>query len=191
MSYNLFVGQTFKVNPLRNADIVRMKQEGFTYEQIAEAFGLSRQRPQQIVARTERELELERALATITAEMQASNDLTKNWPCENFFETLGFPRRAVSTLKKHYDKAGKRFISFEELLEALLPNEYAVEEFPLVTVPVMRIKGIGIILYADMVKRLGELDLGSVFAHEYANRKAKALSQFQRYGLSFLLNRLA
>jgi len=190
MSFSLFEEQPFKVNELRNARIVEMKQQGFTYEQIAEAYGLSKQRPQQIIAEMERRNKLEQAFATIAAETRATNDLHKSRPVDYFLSALGFPKRGVSVLTWHYRKEGKQLISFNDLLELLLPREYLDDPVSFQPIPALRLKGLGRIVYADLVKRLGELDLGSAFAEEYRHRKAKLLRHLLERDQKFLFERM-
>jgi len=165
----------------RNIEILRMRKEGATYQQIAQAANLSPERIRQIIAQADADVKREQMLHRI----RLSNDINRNWPHNDLLSALGFSNRATSVLLKHFAAQGIQYLSLKELLDFLLPDEYSLDAYTMANLPVFRVKHLGSIIYASLVNRISGLNLGNAFDDEVRRRKAKLMEYFKRHHLSY------
>jgi hypothetical protein len=163
----------------RDAEILRMRQEGASYREIAQAFNLSLERIRQIVKQDSIASKREQMYHFIAEETRLSNDLDKKWPCSDFLYAFGFSKRAISVLMKHFESSGMQVISLKELLDFLLPNDYSGNDYTWMNVPAFRVKYLGITIYRSVVNKICELDLGITFQEEVSKRKEKLIKHLK------------
>ena len=182
MSCNLFEERPKKSVERRNALIVELRREGLTYKEIAQRVDLTRERVRQLLKQAERAARQNQELEAIAVETRSSNDLTRKWPCFYLINAMGFPRRAIIILTKYFSDAGVQELSLVDLLDLLLPHEYAPHDLYLVDIPALQIKFMGSTTFVSVINRVGKLDLGDAFTNEVKTRKAKLLQVLVRHG---------
>jgi hypothetical protein len=163
-------------------EILWLKAEGLTQSQIADQFGISTSRVGQLIKQEQQRLVSAERSAAIRHEIAASNDLGKKLPLADLFCILNLSNRAEAVLRKHLAHQGVTEFSLRDMMDFLIPIvdgatginrigdpfDYEAHRRHM---PAYRVKMLGQILYAGMIKALSALDCGETFQAEWADRK--------------------
>jgi len=156
--------------------MAQMREAGATSREVAVEFGVSPWRVHQIVAKLHAERRREQLAGSFLARVRNLNDIDALWDRQVLCQTL-FPE---SVLAKRADAllSRKQQTSLRDLMDALIPIKPWHCETLWARMPAYEIRGIGKKTYAAMIQRLSELDLGSEFNSEWAERE-QALKVWQ------------
>ena len=151
-------------------EVLRLKSEGRSLSQIATMFGISGSRVGQIIQHErQRVLSVERAV-TISREISAGNDIDRKLPLPDLFCVLNLPKRPQTVLMTHFTDQGITDVSLREVMDFLIPiigdSKDLYEHMP-----AYRVKMLGQINYAAMIKALSAVDCGEAFRTEWNARK--------------------
>ena len=157
--------------PYAIPEVLRLRSEGLTRTQIADHFGISGSRVGQIIeGERQRLLCIERS-AAIRNEIRSSNEICRKLPIADLFCVLNLPRKPQGVLTAHFDRQGITSFSLLDMMDLLIPVVDAQDYYD--RMPAYRVKMLGQILYADMIKALSAVDCGGVFQAEWTVRKAR------------------
>lgn len=165
--------------PYTIPEVLRLKTEGQTHSQIADHFGISSSRVGQIIKREGQQAVSAERSAAIRNEIRASNDIGKALSLDDLFCVLNLPSRPRSILMAHFNRQGIRTFSLQDMMDFLIPfagdakDHYDLYDY----LPAYRVKMLGQILYATMIKGLSAIDCGEVFRAEWTARK-KSLREY-------------
>jgi hypothetical protein len=162
----------------RNQQILQMRQEGVSRQEVARRFGLSPWR----IGLVEREFKTEEAMAErrarIRGELRRADDPDKMWAVEDLIDALRLSVLFRTRLLTHLDGIGKREMSVQELMDlaALVTNQYG---FTKVEVSLWKLPGIGKIGFRTVIAQISEIDFGPR-GNEIWGEKRAALRQYWR-----------
>ena len=158
--------------PYTIPDIIKMQVDGQTYSQIARHFGISSSRVGQIVKREKATLASMERAHRLRQQIRASNDLNGKFPTADLFCLMNLPRRAKTVLRAYFQRQGITEFSLLDIMDFLIPvvenpkNHY---DF----MPAYKVKMLGQILYAAMIKGVSCVDCGEAFTAEWTARKRR------------------
>jgi hypothetical protein len=158
--------------PYTVPEVLRLRTEGRTYRQIARHFGISGSRVGQIIERErQRAFSAERS-AAIRAGIRAGNDIARKLPIDDLLCVLSLPKRAESVLKECLQRIGIEAFSLLDMMEFLIPVVERPREL-LDAMPAYRVRLVGQILYADMIRGMSAVDCGESLRAEWADRRRR------------------
>ena len=166
------------------SEIQRLKSEGLTHSEIAALFGISTTRVWQIVKQEQQRIVTANRSAAICTEIMASNDLGKKLAMDDLFCVLNLSKKAEAVLWRHLIRQGVTGFSLRDMMDFLIP---IVDDATGITtsgapfdfeehrrhMPAYRVKMLGQILYAEMIKALSAVDCGEAFRTEWVDRKRR------------------
>jgi len=162
--------------PSKSPDIIlrimNMLVAGRTYFQISRNFGISRARVGQIIKREkQRKASTERA-RQLCQQIRADNDIDKKLSIDDLFCILELTRRAETVLRTYFNRQGITEFSLRDMMDFLIPAvESPKNHYDLM--PAYKVKMLGQILYATMIKGLSHVDCGEAFRGEWTARKRR------------------
>ena len=158
--------------PYTVAELLQLRAEGKTNFQIARHFRISTSRVIGIIATEKRNALAAQRSAGLRREIAAGDNLSRKLALDDLFCVLALPPRAETVLRQHFSGRGITECSLREVMDLLIPVvEGPAGFFDLM--PGYRIKGLGKILYAKMIKALSAVDCGEGYRTEWTNRKAR------------------
>jgi hypothetical protein len=156
--------------PYTVAEILRLRSEGKANSQIAQRFGVSRSRIQQIIAHEQRRTFSAQRSVAIRQELAACNGIDRKLPIDDLFCVLNLPPRAETVLRNHFGERGVDACSLLDMMDLLIPLvEGPADHYD--HMPAYRVKWLGQILYADMIRALSAVDCGEALRTEWGDRK--------------------
>jgi hypothetical protein len=166
------------------SEIQRLTSEGLTHSQIADLFDISTTRVWQIVKQEQQRIVSADRSAAICNEIMASNDLGRKLTLDELFCVLNLSKKAEAVLRRHLTQQGVTGFSLRDMMDFLIPIVDDATAIDRIGVPIdfekyyrhmpaYRVKMLGQILYADMIKALSALDCGEVFRTEWVDRKRR------------------
>jgi hypothetical protein len=162
-------------------EILRLKSEGQTHSQIGQHFGRSGSLIGHILkVERLRALSAERSQA-IRTEIRASNDIGRRLPMDDLFCVLNPIPRVEAILRRHFKRQGIEALSLLDMMDFLIPvvedakGSRACPDYEeyLRYMPAYRVKNLGQILYAAMIKAMSAVDCGEAFRVEWTARKKR------------------
>lgn len=170
--------------PYKVPEVVQMRQEGLTYRQIGKHFGISSSRVGHVIkAADNRAREAARA-ETLRLELRASGGLTKKIPFDDLLCLLDLSARGKDQLQKWCNCEGIAELSLLDLMNMLLPVvEHPKEYYDLM--PAYKVRGLGQIIYAELIKAVSALDCGGNCEQEWTARKKRLRKYLRKQGGSF------
>jgi len=163
-------------------EIIQTKNKGATYQQIADLFGLSRERARQIIVQSELKEEQRLQSKKILKIIRLSNDIEKKWSTNFLIDGLQFPKKTTWVLNKYFDRHNIIQFSLLDLMNFLITeNELHKAEFWM-NVPALKEKWVGRKTYASLVENLSQQDLGHTFNTEWAKRIKKLIQYSVKHG---------
>ena len=158
--------------PYAIPEIMKMLADGQTQSQIARHFGISRSRVGQIVKGERQRMALDERAQSLRQQIRASNDLDKKLPIDDLFCLLCLPRRAETLLMAYFNRQGITEFSLQDMMDFLIPAiESPKNHYNLM--PAYKVKMLGQILYATMIKGMSHVDCGEAFRGEWTARKRR------------------
>ncbi len=161
----------------RNLKIVQTRNKGTTYQDIADLFGLSRERVRQIIIRSELDKKQRLQSEEIKEIIRLSDDINKKWPTDFLIDGLRFPKHTTRVLNKYFDRCNIIQFSLKDLMDFIIPERELFRARFWVNVPAFDEKGLGAKAYTSLVDNLSEQDLGHIFNAEWIKR-LKILMQY-------------
>ena len=163
----------------RNSEMIQTRNKGATYQEIADLFGLSRERVRQIITRSELEEEQRLQSEKILAIIKITDDIKKKWPTNFLIDGFQFPKKTAWALNKYFDRHNIIQFSLLDLMNFLIPeNDLGDADFWM-NVPALKEKWVGRKTYASLVEHLSQYDLGHTFNTEWAKR----IKKLKRYSI--------
>ena len=158
--------------PYTVPEVMRLRSEGLTHREIARRFGISPSRVGQLIkAEKERQQSAERS-RVIRSEIEASGDLDRKLSLPDFFCVLDLPPRAEAVLRSHFERKGIETFSLRDMMDFLIPAVPCSNDL-YDHMPAYRVKWLGQILYAAMMKAMSAVDCGDLFWNEWTERKKR------------------
>lgn len=162
--------------PYTIPEVLRLKSEGQTHLQIANRFGISRSRVGQLIkGEVQKALAVERS-AAIRNEINISHEIGTKLPLDDLFCILNLPKKPQGILMAHFTRQGIKEVSLLDMMDFLIPSVENAEDL-YDHMPAYRVKMLGQILYAAMIKAMTAIDCGEVFQVEWTARK-KSLREY-------------
>ncbi len=161
----------------RNLKIVQTRNKGTTYQDIADLFGLSRERVRQIIIRSELEKKQRLQSEEIKEVIRLSGDINKKWPTEFLIDGLRFPKHTTRVLNKYFDRYNIIQFSLKDLMDFIIPEHELFHTRFRINAPAYEEKGLGAKTYTSLVDNLSQQDLGHIFNTEWIKR-LKILMQY-------------
>ena len=87
----------------RNSEIIQTRNKDATYQEIADLFGLSRERVRQIITRSELEEEQRLQSEKFLAIIKITDDIKKKWPTNFLIDGFQFPKKTTWALNKYFE----------------------------------------------------------------------------------------
>ncbi len=164
------------------AEVLRLKSEGLTHSQIADRFGISSTRVWQFVKHERERILSEGRAVAIRREISAGNDLDKKLPLADLFCVLNLSKRAEAVLRGHLTQQEVTEFSLRDMMDFLIPivddatgssrsGDQSDFEEHYRHIPAYRVKMLGQIIYANMIKAMSSADCGEGFLAEWSARK--------------------
>jgi hypothetical protein len=157
----------------RNSEIIQKRNKGATYQEIADLFGLSRERVRQIIVRSELEKEQRLQSEKILAIIKITDDINKKWPTNFLIDGLKLPKKTAWALNKYFERHSIIQLSLLDLMNFLIPENDLNDTDFLMNVPAFKEKWVGGKTYASLVEYLSKYDLGHNFNTEWEKRIKK------------------
>lgn len=168
-------------SPYTIPEILRLKSEGQTQRQIADHFGISSSRVGQIIKGEKHRLVSAERSAVVRSEIRTSNEFGRKLTIADLFCVLNLPKRPEAVLRTHFNRQGIDEFSLRDMMDVLIPivedskgirDQLDYEEHRR-HMPAYRVKTLGQILYANMIKAVSSVDCGDAFRAEWAERKKR------------------
>jgi hypothetical protein len=163
----------------RNSEIIQTRNKGATYQEIADLFGLSRERVRQIILRSELEKKQRLQSEKILAILRATDDINKKWPTNFLVDGFQFPKKTTWALNKYFERHNIIQLSLLDLMNLLIAEKELHETDLWMNVPALKEKWMGRKTYASLVEYLSKYDLGHNFNTEWGNR----IKKLKRYAM--------
>lgn len=177
---------TYKL-PYTIPEIIKMQADGQTYSQIAKHFGISSARVGQIIKRERQRLASTERAQCLCQQIRASNDLNdldKKLSLDDLFCLLELSRRAEMVLRAYFNRQGITEFSLRNMMDFLIPAIEKPGDFYDI-MPAYKVKMLGQILYAAMIKGLSHVDCGEAFRAEWTARKRRLRDYLLNTGSSY------
>ena len=104
----------------RNSEIIQTRNTGATYQEIADLFGLSREKVRQIITRSELEKKQRLQSEKILAIIKITDDIKKKWPTNFLIDGFQFPKKTTWALKKYFERHNITNFSLSDLMNLLI-----------------------------------------------------------------------
>jgi len=157
----------------RNTEIIRLREQGITYQEIADSFDICRSRVGQIVNKYEVEERCRQQAEKYRELFKSADDIEKKFQKDVIIEGLLFERRAAISIKRYFDSQDISEISIKDVMNFLTSDFKKLPAEPWEAMPAYKQKHIGVKTYSSLVHHLSELDLGEAFNTEWQNRLEK------------------
>jgi len=155
----------------RNRQIVEMRAQGVTRQEIARQFRITTGRVAMIEQQAATEGAQAERRAQLQAEIRLANDLDKAWPVVNLVDALHLLTVARVRLLAHFEQQHKTEMSLRELMELVISEHGDAAEVSART-PLLRIRGVGKYGFYSVAAELSETDLGQRCNAEWQRRLA-------------------
>jgi len=163
----------------RDSEIIKTRNKGATYPEIANLFGLSRERVRQIIVRSELEKRQRIQSEKILSIIRITDDINKKWSTHFLIDGLQFPKKTTWALNKYFERHNITQFSLSDLMNLLISEKELHETDLWVNVPALKEKWVGRKTYASLVENLCKHDLGHNFNTEWKNR----IKKLKRYSM--------
>ena len=162
--------------PSKSPDIIlrimNMLVAGRTQSQIARHLGISRARVGQLIKREKQRKASTKRSQQLCQQIRADNDIDRKLTIDDLLCVLNLPRRAETLLMAYFNRQGITGFSLRDMMDFLIPAvESPKNHYDLM--PAYKVKMLGQILYAVMIKALSHVDCGEAFRGEWAARKKR------------------
>ncbi len=155
----------------RNRQIVEMRAQGVTRQEIARLFRITPDRVTMIEQEAATEKAQAERRAQLQAEMRLADDLDKVWPVVNLVDALHLLTVARARLLTHFDQQHKTEMSLREFMDLVI-SEHADAADAFSRTPLLRVRGIGKYGFHSVAAELAETDLGPGCNAEWQRRLA-------------------
>jgi len=153
-------------------EVLRLKSEGLTNLQIAGHFGISGSRVGQILEQERQRASSVEHSAALRNGISTLNGIDRKLSIAALFCVLNLPRRARTVLMAHFSRECITNFSLLDMMDLLIPIVEDTRDY-YEHMPAYRVKMLGQILYADIIKAMSAVDCGEVFQAEWSARKKR------------------
>ena len=167
----------------RNSEIIQTRNKGATYQEIADLFGLSRERVRQIIVRSELEKKQKLQSEKILAIIKTTDDINKKWPTNFLIDGFQFPKKTAWALNKYFERHNTIQLSLLDLMNLLIAEKELHETDLWMNVPAFKEKWVGGKTYASLVEYLSKYDLGHNFNTEWEKRIKKLMQYSMKHDM--------
>ena len=166
-----------KLNEERDFEIIQTRKKGAAYQEIADQFGLSRERLCQICLRFVLEEKIKLQSEEIRNVIKLADDIEIKWQKGFLLDGLNLPIKTAWALNKYFNRNNISQFSLKGLMDFnILKHDFSSENI-LSNMPALKEKWIGRKTYSDFINYLSEHDLGHSFNTEWEKR-VKKLEQY-------------
>ncbi len=160
-------------------EIIKMLEEGNTHAQIAKRFGISRSRVWQIIQKERQRKDAMEQSQCIRRQLYSDNNPDTKISVNDLLALFCFSSVARKTLLEYFDFNNINELSLRGMMDLLVPViRNPGQDCDLFEIlPAYKLRNIGSIHYAGMIKRLSVTDCGELFTKEWMVRK-KMLCEF-------------
>jgi hypothetical protein len=170
----------------RNSEIIQTRNKGATYQEIADLFGLSRERVRQIITRSELEEEQRPQSEKFLAIIKITDDIKKKWPTNFLIDGFQFPKKTTWALNKYFERHNIIQFSLFDFMNLLVAENELHDTDLWMNVPALKEKWVGRKTYASLVEHLSQYDLGHTFNAEWEKRIKKLMQHSIKHGVNVI-----
>jgi hypothetical protein len=167
----------------RNTEIIQTRNKGATYQEIADLFGLSRERVRQITTRSELEKKQRLQSEKILALIKITDVIKKKWPTNFLIDGFQFPKKTTWALNKYFGRHSITQFSLLDLMNLLVAENELHDSDLWMNVPALKEKWVGRKTYSSLVEHLSQYDLGHTFNAEWAKRIKKLMRYSMKHDM--------
>ena len=166
----------------RDAEILKLRREDWSYKKIGQKFHISRERVRQIVSRLEAEEGRNERSKDLRVIIQACNDIEKKWPRDFILDALLLQGRPRWSMQRFMEDRGMTEASLKDLMDFLIADAARLPVNRLEAMPAYGQRDVGAKTYAALVDRFSGLDLGPAFNLEWSTRVRKLIRHLMSVG---------
>ena len=154
----------------RNDDLIQLCRAGNSARDVARQFRITPNRVRQIVNRDARELEATQRASRWAAEIRLADNLDLKWPVVGLLDALAVPTPTRRALELHWagDALSKSRVSLRELMDLVAAPPPNGREY--VSVPVLRVRGVGGYGFRVLLHAIQRLNLHGVCRADWLRR---------------------
>lgn len=170
--------------PYTIPEVLQMRSQGKTYSEIGNHFGVSSSRVGQIINREKQQRQSGEHRKVILNGIHNDNDIELAIPVENMLCVLNLSAKAKTCLKRYFEAKKITELSLRDMMDVLLPV-VDVDAGYMDHLPGYRVKGLGTIIYTELVQGLSAVDKGETFQREWTKRKGLLREYIARNGETY------
>ncbi|MEI7881006.1 MAG: hypothetical protein WCI95_09040 [bacterium] len=163
----------------RNADILRMGQEGVHFRDIASQLNISSSRVHQIFKKEKERYDWTRRSRKLQRDCRKRNDIDRKMRIDNLFCMLAYPSKIRTVLGRYFGEQEIKRYSIRDMMEFLIPQCQSYQPLNCV-MPACGIRGMGKRHYATLIGTMSSVDCGEEFQREWTGRKIRLENYFAR-----------
>ncbi len=152
----------------RNRQILAMRSEGASRQEVARGFGLSPGRIYLLERRDTADKSMAERRAKLQEGIRAADDPEKMWPLNDMVDAIGLIVVTKKRLLDHFARTGKSQIALRELME--MCSDFSEENGDSKSPSLLRVCGVGKKGFWSVVNGLTSLDQGSRCNEEWRNK---------------------
>ena len=157
--------------PYSIVEVLRLNAEGLSHSQIASRFDRSELRVRQIVIAEQRRVVAEARAMVIRNAIKASNDIDRKLPIPDLLCVLNLSKKSQAILMKYFAGHDITEFSLRDVMTFLIPVVTDDQADFYDHMPAYRVRMLGQIHYANMIKAMSAVDCGEAFRAEWTARK--------------------
>ena len=154
--------------PYSIVEVLRLNAEGLSHSQIASRFNRSELRVRQIIIAEQRRVVAEARAMVIRNAIKADNDIDRKLPVSELLCVLNLSKKPQTILTAHFAGQG---VSLRDVMNFLIPVVTDDQADFYDHMPAYRVRMLGQIHYANMIKALSAVACGEAFRTEWSARK--------------------
>ena len=136
----------------RNSEIIKTRNRGATYKEIANLFGVSPERVRQIILRSELEKRQRIKSKKNLSIIRITDDINKKWPTNFLIDGFQFPKKTAWALNKYFERHNITHFSLSDLMNLLISEKKFHETDLFMNAPALKEKWVGRKTYASLVE---------------------------------------
>jgi len=150
----------------RNAEILKLIENGMTYLEIAAVLGIS------VCMIVKRELGKELSPSEAKAflvNIKQSDNLDLEIPPKKLLDAIGIGGMVANSINDYFRNKGYTSITLRQLMDLLIPNTALTKN----TIPALKLNRVGLKTYIALLMRFSSADFGDAFKTEWSKRKKR------------------
>jgi hypothetical protein len=156
--------------PYTIPEVLRLNADGLPNSEIAARLGISTTRVWQLVKQEQQRYQAAERAVVIRREISDSHTIDGKLSLSDLFCILILPKKHQRVLMAHFAERGIIEFSLRDMMDLLIPV-IAVSNDLYDHMPAYRVRKLGVIIYADIIKAMSAVDCGEACQAEWAARK--------------------